>query len=43
MGDPNKQVMQLLQAYMLSSLVLVAWIDHYIPADSGYNICSWIS
>ena len=30
MGDPNKQVMQLLQAYMLSSLVLAAWIDHYI-------------
>lgn len=30
MGDPNKQVMQLLQAYMLSSLILAAWIDHYI-------------
>ena len=30
MGDPNKQVMQLLQAYVLSSLILAAWIDHYI-------------
>ena len=30
MGDPDKEVMQLLQAYVLSSLILAAWIDHYI-------------